>query len=147
MKNFEESKKEFENFYKVDTTVGGGLVKVWLFNPTTNEERDVIVDDMEYQYMEGFTSREYCPEFLEYLRYHLNINEEVKNKYLDFKKIFRVGSKVKIIKGRKEKGNRGTVKKLWDYYDRYNRWVALYSIVETVDGKEVKINTNNLEIV
>ena len=139
--------EHLKGFYKVDTDYRYSLKEVTLFNPTTKEEKKIIVDDTDYDYMQGLISREYPVELLEFIRFNLEINEEVRNSYLDYKKIFRIGSKVNIIKGRKEKGNKGVVKKLWDYKDRYNRFIALYSIVETEDGKEIKINTSNLEII
>ena len=134
-------------FYKVDEDFKYSLKYITMFNPITKEEKSILVDDTEYGYLERY-DLDYTPEEIEFLRYDLQINDIVRTLWLDSKNIIHIGSKVKVIKGRKVKiGTEAIVKDMYDYKDKYGRYVTTYLVFE--DGQKTSINncvniTNNI---
>lgn len=135
--------EKLQGFFKVAEDYSYSLKHVVMFNPITGEEKNILVDDTEYGYMERYDFN-FSPQEIEYLRYDLEVNEIVKNLWLDSKNIIHVGSKVKVIKGRKIPiGTEAVVKSMYDYKDRYGRYVATYLIFE--NGQKTSIlNCENI---
>lgn len=135
--------ERLEGFVKI-AQENGTLVRCDLYNPITKEKISVVVDDHEYPYMEGpCVSRQYPHEVLEKIR-EMPVDVDMLKQYKFDAGLVVVGATIEVVKGRKySKGDRGVVTKVYDYKDRYGRWVAEYCL--TSNG--MKINTANVRLV
>ena len=120
-------------FYKVSHQ-GGSYVTATLFNPVTKEYKTICVRD--YDYSDGSRDND------EY--YYMEIDEEARREWLHFNNIICEGDVIEVVKGRTlPHGFRGTVRNLYDYKDRYGRYLATYAYFE--EGG--KINVSNCKLV
>ena len=143
MKTLDEFLKEHEGYHKIDHS-GGSLITCYLYNPETRDLKRYVVDDMEYNYGHGLISDEYDMKTLEYIRYSMDENDEVKRLYNLHQGNVDVGATIEVVKGRKyPAGTRGKVTKVYDYLDRYGRFVAEYCL--TNNG--LKVSTKNVVVV
>lgn len=131
--------KQLEGFYKIASS-GGSLVSSTFYNPITKETKRIITDDLEYQYGDGLISRDFTLTELETI-HDMSINKDVLKQYNIDNSIPFIGAKIEVVKGRKyTKGSQGVIDKLYDYKDKYGRFVAVYCITDN----GMKINTDNV---
>ena len=97
-------KIEFENKYYKVAERGCSYVVAVLFNPITFKEETINIYDNDYE--NPITNEEY---------YYLPINEKVKEMYLHFKGVIKIGDLVKVVKGRKMLNETKRVTKIFDY--------------------------------
>lgn len=134
--------KQLEGFFKINSR-GGSLVSSTFYNPATKEIKRIITDDLEYQYGDGLISRDFSLSDLEII-HDMDINQEVLKQYNTDNNIPFIGAKIEVIKGRKyAKGSQGIINTLYDYKDKYNRFIAVYCITDN----GMKINTGNVSII
>lgn len=121
----------------------GSLRKVTMYNTTTRDKKCIITDDMEYEYQGGHTSTEYTGIELKKL-WDMHIDEDALLQYKKDNGIMHIGAKIEVIKGRKyPRGTTGTVIKLYDYKDKYGRFIAEYCITDN----NLKVDTKNVQII
>ena len=134
--------KQLEGFYKI-ASIGGSLQTSVFYNPVTKEVKRIITDDLEYQYGDGLINRDFTLTELEII-HDMPINQDTLKQYNIDNNIPFVGAKIEVIKGRKyQKGSQGIINKLYDYKDKYGRFVAVYCITDN----GMKINTDNITMV
>lgn len=120
-------------FYKVKQS-GGTYVTATLFNPITKETTSKCVRD--YDYYDGSRDNDEL--------YYEEINEEVKRAYYRFIGKLQPDDTVEVVKGRKIPiGVKATVIKVYNIYDKYNRYVDEYAYLSC--GKST--STSNLKII
>ena len=117
--------KQLEGLYKIGSN-RGSLVASIFYNPTTKEVKRIITDDLEYQYGDGLINHDFTLTELEII-HDMDINKDALKQYNIDNNIPFVGAKIEVIKGRKyTKGTKGIINKVYDYKDRYGRFVAVY---------------------
>lgn len=95
--------KNYEGFYKVDEEQHLSFANAILFNPNTNEIKSVRISDAD---------DDWCYLFNKEL-YHAEINYSLQKKYYAHIGFIEIGDLVKIVSGRKMKGE---VKKIVSEY-------------------------------
>ena len=134
--------KKLKDFYKIGSN-GGSLQTSIFYNPLTKEVKRIITDDLEYQYGDGLINRDFDIEELKKIS-SMPIHQETLRQYNIDNNIAFVGAKIEVIKGRKyKKGSQGVINKVYDYKDRYGRFVAVYCITDN----GMKINTENITVI
>ena len=138
--------KKLEGFKKIGHR-GGSFVKVEMWNPETKEFKAICVRDYEYSDMYGMGLSAYNEDFTPDEKdelYYMDIDEDALNDYNFEHSIPYVGCEVEVVKGRKySHGDRGRVVKMYDYKDKYGRFIAKYIITDN----GMKINKDNVKVV
>lgn len=117
-----------DGFFKVAES-GGTYVTGKFFNPTTGEEKSVLLRD--YDYADGSRDNDEL--------YYLPIDEEARTIWRHKHNIIEVGDVVEVVKGRKLPiGKVGRVKDIKPYKDRYGRTQTEYVYFE--DGERTSID-------
>lgn len=121
-----------DGFFKIAQN-GGTYVVATFYNPDTNEIKTQCVRD--YDYADASRDNDEL--------YYMDIDEEVRRKYLRFKGIIQVGDTVEVFKGRKVPiGTVAEVKEIKPYYDHYHRHIADYAYF--TDGQRTNIDNCKL---
>lgn len=145
-----ENKNPLAGFHKIGTDAGLSLVKVRLWNPATQELREVVVDDCEYAYPDGpFMSaavKAYGLRVLESLR-RAPVDMAALRDFNVCHDVVFEGAEVEVVRGRKvARGTTGTVARIRDIHDRYGRCVATYADIDTTDGGRCSTSITNLRV-
>lgn len=132
-----------KTYKKIGHEVNGGLVTCIFYDTATKDIKKIIVDDLEYNYGDGYINSNYTTDQLEMFR-SMSIDGEALRQYKIDNNILFVGAEIEVIKGRKyKKGERGIITKIYDYNDCYGRFVATYCLTDN----NMKINLNNVKMV
>lgn len=124
---------ENNGFFKVSDGNGGSLVVNTFFNPETLEEQRITVRDYDYE-----PSVKDNDDL-----YNLPVNDAVRRVWLHHNGHILEGDVIRVYKGRKvKKGTIATVKGFRDIYDKYNRWIAKYAILDN----GISLNIDNCEL-
>lgn len=128
----EELKKD-SNWRKVAHN-GGTYVVGGFYNIKTKEYFSCCIRDYDYSD---------CSRDDDEL-YYMPIDEEARKMYLHDNGAILEGDTVEVVKGRKVKiGTVGKVIKFRDIYDKYQRWVAVYAVLDSGEST----NVNNCKLV
>ena len=123
-----------ENKFSKVGQSGGSYVVAYFVNPITWEYYSKCVRDYDYSD---------CSRDDDDL-YYMPIDEEVAHLWRKHQGIISAGDTVRVVKGRKIPiGTVAKVSHLFNYNDKYGRWVATYAVFE--DGR--KTSVSNCEIV
>lgn len=130
--------------YKKISHVGGSLVTVVMFNPESGDVKHVRVRDYDYEDIYGgMSSSELTPHEKDEL-YDMDIDKEAAKEWKFRNNVPYEGCEVEVVRGRKyNHGDRGKVVRMYDYKDRYGRFVAEYIITDN----GIKINRANVKVV
>ena len=125
----------YKGFYKVNESNGGVCVGTF-YNPDTKESFTKIIWDIDRPYLND-------DEEVDILRY-LNIDKDIRCKWLNDNGVVQVGDTIKVFKGRKVPvGTIAKVKAIYPFYDKYHRWKADYVYLDN----GMKTNINNCVLV
>lgn len=140
----QEENKMLEGYHKINDACNISLNTVYMYNPITKDLKHIITDDKDYPYGEGaLLNREYTTAELDNL-WRMPIDKEVLKQYNLDNNIPFVGAKIEVIKGRKYPiGTQDIIIKLYDYKDKFNRFICRYA--ETENG--LKISTQNIKLI
>ena len=146
----DETKNPLEGFRKIGTDEGISIVKVRMWNPYTEELKEIVVDDREYAYSDGpfmaAAIRAYGRSTLESLR-RAPVDEAALRDFNISHDIVFEGAKIEVVKGRKVPiGTTGTVRSTRYIHNRYGRWVATYADFVTPEGDRCSTNVTNLRV-
>lgn len=142
-------------YVKVDRVYGGGIVKVCVWNPDTEDTKWIAVDDTEYEVGHGLIDYDYTFDELDelYDAPYFDNDAEVQKKYDDYRRKVRVESGLPVCNcfyrvrtGRKFKhGMTGRVKREWrketanytaDYIiDFDGNFIPKFNCEYSLDGK------------
>ena len=136
-----------DGFFKIGDDVSGSLVSVILFNPSTCETKSIIVEDFEYQYLDGPFMAGTLAIMDENEMYALRvapIDEWARCEWRKHENHVEAGCIVEVVRGRKVPiGTVGEVVAVEGVYDRYGRQVGTRAVL--ADGQ--KTSVGNLVVV
>lgn len=136
-----------DGFYKIGDDASGSLVRVHLFNPSTGESMSLVVEDYEYQYLDGPFIGATLDLMTEQEMYDLRcspIDEWARREWCKYENHVEEGCTVEVVKGRKVPiGTVGEVVAIEGIYDNYGRQVGTRAVLD--DGQ--KTSVDNLVVI
>ncbi len=134
-----------EEGYRKVAQDNGSLIRAILFNPHTETEVSILLDDLEYAYEDALFT-EYSSAERAVLQ-QLPIDSDTKTAWETWfakkERIPYVGATIEITKGRKyPKGTKGVVISLYPFHDSYGRFVCTYLITDN----GMKVSAQNVKV-
>ena len=133
-------------FYKIGEDVSGSLVSVIMFNPDTCETERFVVEDYEYQYLDGPFFAKTLSVMTEEEMYQLRcapIDEWARREWCKYENHVEEGCVVEVFKGRKVPiGTVGEVVAIEAIYDNYGRQVGTRAVL--ADGQKTSVDNLNV---